>query len=654
MRLPNLRAPTGWLLAAGLIAVTLGGTLSSLEHRLVRLEVGGFEGGLRGDWSRGRRARVPALEARDGRTDFYYRAAPLTARIEWPLRFSGDTLRVTLRAGTGVRTVADLHVNGERLGDALIRPGEWDRYPTDVRPPTSAAEGVDLALVLRAEPLDGNGADRTPELLLDYLELQADRGLRFRLPVVLMAAAAPLLAYAFALIVGLSPPVAFVAALLLGAVVGGSGVALPIALANALPRLLLWATGAGLLAYVLLGRHAWPVTRDRGALAALVAVGVVAHGSVVFMPNHNPPDIDIHVKRAWDLGEVPWDYGEWLRYGSQLPTPSQDHGEATAALGEATLIPYSPLPYVVYFGAHRLGVDLYWALTVINATAAMLVAPIIFLFVRRVWSREAAWLAAALYSLDLAVWHHVGRSHAPAVIGAALGTAALAYLTARAGEMDQRRVVAAGATLLALAALGYSSLVVLLGLSGLVLLVLLAADAKALTPAARRGVAAAVVCGGLLAGISFYFHYVPGLLHGAASVEAEPDLFPGRAFFIFHNESRQSLRLWRLGYWIPLLLGLLAAPLALRRARPTARPVLVAWLAGWVAIMLLKQDTFPKLLRWAKEDQFLSPLLAALVAGAVWALPCAWLRWVGTAAVLGAALWLQLRDFAHHANSLRL
>ena len=163
-----------------------------------------------------------------------------------------------------------------------------------------------------------------------------------------------------------------------------------------------------------------------------------------------------------------------------------------------------------------------------------------------------------------------------------------------------------------------------------------------------------MVCGGLLAGILFYFHYVPGLLRGAGSVEAEPDLFPGRAFFIFGNESRQSLRLWRLGYWIPLLLGLVAAPLALRRARATARPVLIAWFAGWVAIMLLKQDMFPKLLRWAKEDQFLSPLLAALIAGAVWALPRAWLRWVGTTAVLGAALWLQLRDFAHHVNSLRL
>ncbi len=654
MRWPDHRTPPVWLFAAGLVAVALGGALLVLEHRFVRLEIGGFEGALRGDWSRGRRATVPSAEARDGRTTFYYRAAPRDADIVWPLRLSGDTLRVTLRGGTGVRTLADLYVNGERLGDALIRPGEWDRYPTDVRPPPGAADRLELALALRLETPEARQAGRAPELLLDYLELRADRGLRYRLPVVLMAAAVPLLVHGFALIVGLSPIVAFLGALLSGVLIGWSGVALPLPLANALPRLFPWALGAGLLTYASLGRRTWPVAWERGGLAALVAVGVVAHGSVVFMPNHNPPDIDIHVKRAWDLGEVPWEYGAWLRYGSQLPTPSQDHGEATAALGEATLVPYSPLPYLAYFGAHRLGVDLYWALTVINTTAAMLVAPVIFLCVRRVWSREAAWLAVALYSVDLAVWHHVGRSHAPAVIGGALGTAALAYLAARAGEMDGRRVVAAGAALLALAALGYSSLVVLLGLSGLVLLTLLVVDAKALAPAARRGVAAAVICGGTLAGALFYFHYVPGLLEGARGVEAEPDLFPGRAFFIFGNESRQSLRLWRLGYWIPLLLGLIAAPLALRRARPTARPVLIAWFAGWVAIMLLKQDAFPKLLRWAKEDQFLSPLLAMLIAAAVWALPRASLRWIGAGAVLGAALWLQLRDFAHHANSLRL
>jgi hypothetical protein len=166
---------------------------------------------------------------------------------------------------------------------------------------------------------------------------------------------------------------------------------------------------------------------------------------------------------------------------------------------------------------------------------------------------------------------------------------------------------------------------------------------------------AALAVGGLLAGALFYFHYAPGLLLGARGVEAEPDLFPGRTFLIFHNESRQSMRLWALGFAWPVAAGLLAAPLALRGAQPSARPVLLAWFAAWGLLMVLKEPVlFPKLLRWAKEDQFLSPLLCLSVAAACAAARPRWLRVALMALALLGALLLQLRDFRHHANSLLL
>jgi hypothetical protein len=115
------------------------------------------------------------------------------------------------------------------------------------------------------------------------------------------------------------------------------------------------------------------------------------------------------------------------------------------------------------------------------------------------------------------------------------------------------------------------------------------------------------------------------------------------------------LRLWVLGLWIPLLAGVLAAPLALVRAKPWARPVLVAWLLAWELIMVLKEPgLFPKLLRWAKEDQFVSPLLCLFAGAFCAALPKPWQRRLATAAAVAAALALEARDFAHHANSLRL
>jgi hypothetical protein len=148
---------------------------------------------------------------------------------------------------------------------------------------------------------------------------------------------------------------------------------------------------------------------------------------------------------------------------------------------------------------------------------------------------------------------------------------------------------------------------------------------------------------------------VPGLLRGGSAMESEPDLSPGRTFFIFHNESRQSLRIWVLGFWLPMLAGLLAAPFALRRARASARPVLIAWLAAWEPFMVLKEPMFfPRILRYGKELQFVSPLIALFIAGAVMSLPRSWMRRAAAAIVLVVAAWLQARDFAHHAVTLRL
>jgi hypothetical protein len=656
-------APRGRVAAGALalaVLVLVGGWASA--PRRVRLEVGAFHGSLLdAGWSRSSRADVDPQAAPDGRTSFYYRAAPLNTVLTLPFRPPGGPLTFTLRGTARVRGALGVFVSGERVGELLVRPGAWDRYSVELAGGGRGGEALVLSLALRPLPLVRGAHVSTPEVLVDYLELESARGLAPSWPAGLLAATVPLAALAFALLVGGTAVAA------LGAGLAGAAGALallhvaPLPFLLAVPRLLPLALAAGLLTRLLL-RRALP--RQSAGLAVLVALGALLHGAVVFFPDHNPPDIDIHVRRTLDLAGVPLDYHALLRYGSQLPTASQDQGAATAALGERTLIPYSPLPYLAYYALHAAGLDLYWAMTAVNAALAMALVPWLWLVAAEVWDRRSAWLAALLYTLDLAVWHHVGRSHAPAAFGGVLATAALLLLAREAGRLDRPRRVAAAALALGTAALGYSSAPVLLGLFGLVLLVLLALDAGGVPRASRRGLLAALALGGLLAGALFYFHYVPGLLAGARGVEAEPDLFPGKSFavpglgalgIVFHNESRQSLRLWVLGFWIALLAGLVAAPLALRRARRDARPVLVAWFGSWTLVMALKEPAFfPRLLRWAKEDQFLSPLLCLLVAAAASGVARPWLRRALWAAVLLAAAWLQCRDFAHHAESLRL
>jgi hypothetical protein len=635
-----------------LLAVAAGLSARPLGRGPLRLELGGFDAGLTsGGWGRSDRLDLDAQATSDGLTSFYYRPSPANAALHLPVVSRGPAL-LTLRASASVRSGVSVFVDGARAGELLVQPRLWSRYALLLPPATGA---LDVLLALRPLPLVKGGHADDPRLLIDFVELQSEAGLASSWRACLRVALVPLLVFGFGVAVGCSPRGSLLGALAAATLATLAARAAPFPTFLAIPRLLPLALLAGLLAHLLLRRARALRDAERSLLAALVAAGALAHGCLVFFPDHNPPDIDIHVRRTLDLGGVPLDYQALLRYGSQLPTASQDQGAATAALGERTLIPYSPLPYFLYYAFHLLGMDLYWGMTALNAALAMLVAPLLFAAARVVWDAGAAWLATLLYTLDLAVWHHVGRSHAPAVAGNALAVSALLLLAARAGSLGAPARAAWMGAALGVAALGYSSNVVLFGLLGLLLLALLALDAAGLTAAARRGVALSLVMGGLIAGALFYFHYLPGLLRGARGVEAEPDLFPGRTFFIFHNESRISMRLWMLGLAWPFAAGLLAAPVALQRAAPSARPVLLAWLGAWGLIMLLKEPLFfPKLLRWAKEDQFLSPLLCLTMAAACQAIRPRPLRVLVSLLLLLAALLLQLRDFRHHATSLLL
>jgi hypothetical protein len=642
---------------AALLAVAFALTTAALLHvptrHPVRLEIGGFEDGmLVPAWGRSERENLDPPAATDDVLTFYRRAAPANSTIALPVVARG-TVRLIVRAWPSVRSEVGVFVDGQAAGKLLFERAPWAPHALEF--PAAMAHGgpLDVSLAMKPLPLVRGAHVDNPQLFVDYVEVAADGGTRLSTTWIAVLSLLVLAAFGVTVALGAAPIAGVVVAASLSSAALVLSRMAPLPLVIAAPRLLPAAFLAGGVARLLLGRAHSPSPFERSALALLVAGGTLLHGAVVFFPNHNPPDLDIHVRRALDLGDVPFEYGAMMRYGSQLPTAHQDRGPATDALGSGVLIPYSPLPNFFYYGAHRLGLDLYWAMTVLNAALAMLVVLPLWLAAARVWGREAAWISVLLYALDLAVWHHLGRSHAPAVFGAALGTMALAHLLRESPRLVEPRRIATAGLVLGVAVLGYSSLVVLIGFFGVALLVLLCLPIWDLSPAARRGLALALVLGGLVAGALFYFHYVPGMLHGASTVEASPDAFRGSTFFIFHNESRQTLRLWRLGLMIPFAAGLMAAPFALRRAPKWARPVLLSWLAAWVLIVVFKEPAFfPKLLRWGKEDQFLSPLLCLLVGGAVAAVPGRAARWTLAALALAVAAWLAGRDFSYHANSL--
>jgi hypothetical protein len=622
----------------------------------VKVAIGGFDTPWRGGpWGKALRVDLDPQASRDDRLTFYFRPLRDGASLRLPVVPRGP-MQVAFRARAMVRSSLGAFAQGVSVPEVLVDTGPWDRYVLEVPPAAARADGVTLALFLRARPVVVGSHAGRPEILVDEVTVESSHGLVLAWPSALVLAIVPLALALFVRALGLRLRIAWGAGLAAAVVLVGLVKLAPLAVLMAVPRLLPLALGAGLVTRYLLRR--WAAVDDRTAVAwgLIVAAGLLVHASLPFFPDHNPPDLQTHVDRTLDFADVPWEYGALLRYGSHLPTASQTAAPATDLFGASFLVPYPPLPYFVYYGLSRLGADPLWAMTAVNVLLAIAVAPILFLGARRVWDERAAWLAALLYLLDLAIWHHVGRVHAPATFGAALGTAALVTLAASSERMTAARPVALMGIGLCLAVLGYSALVVQVGLFGMVLCALLLLDARGLGVRARIGVAAALAVGGLLALALYYGHYVPGLLRGTPTVETEASIFAGRTVLgIFRNEGRQSYRIWALGLAVPVVAGLLAAPVALRRARPTARPVLVAWLLAWALIMLLKDPAFfPKTLRWAKEDQFVSPLMCLFVAAGVAAIrPDAWRR-AATAVVLAVALALAARDFYFHANTLWL
>ena len=348
-----------WVASAlAVIAITFAWA-GALEFPSVRVEAGGYDrAALVGEWPRAVRADVDDAAAGGDARSFYYRAAPWTSALRLPLTAAGP-LRVDVRAATRIRSGIMVSRGGISGSEVIVPHGRWERFPAPWGRHSMEVGGdaggdeVDLRLGVRPLPLVGRTAEELarPDLLIDFVEVSSPAGLRLSTRSRAIAAAAPAVAVLFLLLVGAPPAAAVLGSAAVAVVVALAIRAAPVIAITAIPRLLPFALLAGAAA-ALLSRGA-ALARDRPWLAALTAVAAAAHGSVVFFPDHNPPDIDIHVRRTLDLATVPLDYQAWLRYGSQLPTASQDIGSATAALGERTLIPYSPLPYVALLRAAR-------------------------------------------------------------------------------------------------------------------------------------------------------------------------------------------------------------------------------------------------------------------------------------------------------------
>ena len=173
-------------------------------------------------------------------------------------------------------------------------------------------------------------------------------------------------------------------------------------------------------------------------------------------------------------------------------------------------------------------------MTAANAALAALLLPLAYLTAAAAVGRRSrrAW-PRALAALDLALWHHLGRSHAPAVFGGRARPPPRSSISrgtrTRCAQppRGRRRRRPAGRWPRS----GYSSLLVLLGPVRRRAAALLRAGRPGARRAgprrARRGARGRRPARGRA--VLFPLRARPGAR--GAGVEAEPDLFPGRTFF---------------------------------------------------------------------------------------------------------------------------
>ncbi|HET8645157.1 MAG TPA: hypothetical protein VFO85_06695, partial [Vicinamibacteria bacterium] len=341
--------------------------------------LGGFDSPYRGGpWGKALRVDLDPQASRDGRLTFYFRPLRDGAVLRVPVASPGP-MRVAFRARAMVRSTLGGFASGTAVPEVLVDTGPWDRYVLEVPARAARAGGLELALFLRARPIVAGAHAGRPEILVDEVTLESAQGLRLAWWAVGCLAVTPLAFALFARAFGHRPRTAWTAGLAAAAAVIVLARLAPLATLMAVPRLVPLALAAGVVGQAVLRRAARLDVPAARAWAWVLALGLLVRASLPFFPDHNPPDLQTHVDRTLDFADVPFEYGALLRYGSHLPTASQTAAPGTDLFGDTVLVPYPPLPYLVYYALARLGLDPLWAMTAFNVLLSLAVAPVLFL-----------------------------------------------------------------------------------------------------------------------------------------------------------------------------------------------------------------------------------------------------------------------------------
>jgi hypothetical protein len=379
--------------------------------------------------------------------------------------------------------------------------------------------------------------------------------------------------------------------------------------------------------------------------------------------------VPLHAVQVSWLSETDFSYDDLVEYsrtlsrsiteGAVLMETESGSADRDPAPERAFGAPYPPFFYLLAYGVSRADGDLRFAVEMLAVVMASLMLALVFLTASAVWKDgPKARIAALLFALEISVWHHVNRGHAPGVFGALFVLFFLWYLTAFPDAVQRARGFVVFTLVTLVTALCYTVAFVQISIFMAAFTALSFAFGAGgsfrslLRPAAAfaLGIAGAVAL--------FYAPYLAQAARSSSSSEVLLDraaaFDPPASFLFLRNQLRDTVRIYRNGHAVYVLLSFLGLALLARSgAASHQRRLLWAAFAAYVVMLTLKDPAFvPRIFLHAKEDLFYAPFACLLAA-----LPLAWLweRWRLRPLVVGvflALFALSLRDKAWNASTL--
>jgi hypothetical protein len=389
------------------------------------------------------------------------------------------------------------------------------------------------------------------------------------------------------------------------------------------------------------------------ALSAAFTLVLLAHSTILFLPNHLPPDLIPHLGQVRYLDSGRWSEDQFWEFSSSFG----ESGRGKPHFGADYRAPYPPWTYFLIHGLRRVTNRPRFLLELLAMISGAIMMLLTYGLSRHLSADpKAATYAAALAAIEISIWHHASRAHTPGSIGQVLFLAALLYLVYRHRDFRRTGTVVRFALLSFAATIAYTATLFHFVIFTAWLVVLELMEHRAWIPRSETVRMLIGAVSGTLASLAlFYRRFVGTALAGKDAILAVEGYRPPATFFFLRNQMRDTARILWFGYPVWVLLGL-PAYFKLRSwaSGPFARRVILAWTATYGTLLLLKDPVFfPQLFLHVKEDLLYAPL--ACVLGGMTLSRTASRGTKGkllVAIVFLVLLGLQIRDYVFNADTV--